>query len=53
MLKKILSLSLLITILASCSAKNNEYSKNEKSSQATGRINSSESNTKDVFKDLE
>lgn len=53
MLKKILLLSVLVSTLASCSAKNNEYSKNEKSSQASGRINSSETNTKDVFKDLE
>ncbi|MFM7620004.1 MAG: hypothetical protein ACKO47_00160 [Alphaproteobacteria bacterium] len=53
MLKKLLSLSLLIAVIASCSSKNNEYSKTEKSGQASGRINSSESNTKDVFKDLE
>jgi len=52
MFKKILSLSLLLALIASCSSRN-EYNKTEKSSQASGRINSSESNTKDVFKDLE
>lgn len=45
---------IILSIICSCSSKfESEENKSSKSSQASGRINSSESGTKDVFKDLE
>jgi peptidoglycan hydrolase CwlO-like protein len=54
MIKKILTYSLLFFIITSCSAsKESEETKSGNASQRSGRINSSESNTKDIFKELD
>ena len=54
MIKKILTCSLLLIIISSCStSKQSEETNSNNSSQRSGRINSSESNTKDIFKELD
>lgn len=54
MIKKILTCFSLLLIIASCSSsKQSEETKSGNASQRSGRINSSESNTKDIFKELD
>lgn len=51
MIKKLITI-LALTFLISCQA-NEEAKKTGKANSASGRINSSESNSKDVFKELD
>jgi hypothetical protein len=54
MIKKILTCSFLLCMIASCATPNqSEETKSGNASQRSGRINSSESNTKDIFKEID
>jgi hypothetical protein len=54
MIKKILLCSFLFSIVSSCATpQQSEENKSGNASQRSGRINSSESNTRDIFKELD
>lgn len=54
MIKKFIICSFILSIISSCSTPTtSEETNSNNSSQRSGRINSSESNTKDIFKEID